>query len=240
MMPAAECPWSRFDPPTMKFCEENLCAWVTQPANAWSNLGYLLVGLYVWQSRQGGDGAARLFGPLALAVGITSFAYHASFTFVFQVADLGAMFLLSSLLLVLNLRRAGVTGTRRLVLVYGALNVGSLALLLTLRSKVGLVLFGGQILAALALEAHLRLRGGAGAEPHRQDRYLALSLGCFIASYVFWSLDFFRIACDPSQHVFQGHAAWHVINSFCFVLLSRYYRSVEPAPGLPLAPAPAR
>jgi hypothetical protein len=220
----------------MKFCEENLCAWVAQPANAWSNLAYVLVGLYVWGSRRSGTGAARLFGPLALAVGLTSFAYHASFTFVFQVADLGSMFLLSSLLLVLNLGRAGVRGGARLAGVYVAINVVSLALLVTVRGKVGLALFGGQILGALGLEAWLRLRGRARAEPLRQDRYLALSLACFAASYVFWALDFFRLACDPSQHVFQGHAAWHVINSFCFILLSRYYRGVEAGAGF--APAP--
>jgi hypothetical protein len=239
MMPAAECPWSRFDPPTMKFCEENLCAWVTQPANAWSNLAYVLVGLYVWRSRQGGAGAARLFGPLALAVGLTSFAYHASFTFVFQVADLGSMFLLSSLLVVLNLRRAGVTDTRRLVFVYIVINAVSLALLVALR-KVGILLFGLQLLAALVLEVQLRRGGRARTERFRQDRDLALALGSFAVSYVFWALDFFRLACDPSQHVFQGHAAWHVINSSCFLLLSRYYRGIESGPAFAAVPAPAR
>ena len=34
------CPWSGFTPPNVDWCEEELCAWVVNPADTWSNLAY--------------------------------------------------------------------------------------------------------------------------------------------------------------------------------------------------------
>ena len=42
------CPWSGWAPPNVQWCEENLCALVTAPANTWSNLAYIVVGLVMW------------------------------------------------------------------------------------------------------------------------------------------------------------------------------------------------
>lgn len=38
------CPWSGWTLPNLKWCEDNVCAWVTAPANTWSNPGGNLVG----------------------------------------------------------------------------------------------------------------------------------------------------------------------------------------------------
>ena len=41
------CPWSGFAPPDLKHCETNLAAWITTPANTWSNLAYIAVGVWL-------------------------------------------------------------------------------------------------------------------------------------------------------------------------------------------------
>ena len=41
------CPWDGLPPGTVSFCEARLCAWVAEPANAWSSLAYVLMALYM-------------------------------------------------------------------------------------------------------------------------------------------------------------------------------------------------
>lgn len=223
----AQCPWSDFTPPTMKYCEENLCSWITQPANTWSNLGYILIGLWlISRNRLRKSPLVKLIGVAAVLIGVASFAYHASFTFPGQVVDLASMFLFSSLLVVLNLRRIGWTRQHHLGGVLVGLNVVSVVLLLVLR-KVGIFLFGGQVLLALYLEWRVRFTGRAVREVERPDWALVGAAVAFVVSYVFWALDYFRIACAPHEHVWQGHAAWHVVNASCFGFLYHYYRGIE-------------
>ena len=38
------CPWSGWTPPNVDWCEEELCAWVVNPADTWSNLAYIALG----------------------------------------------------------------------------------------------------------------------------------------------------------------------------------------------------
>ncbi len=43
------CPWSGWTLPNLKWCEDNVCAWVTAPANTWSNLAYIFFSLLMWR-----------------------------------------------------------------------------------------------------------------------------------------------------------------------------------------------
>src|SRR5205823_851454 len=61
------CPWwdlhERFGEPNVKWCEERLCAMANEPANTWSNLGYLVVGAAIFAA------ASRAKLPLGRAFG---------------------------------------------------------------------------------------------------------------------------------------------------------------------------
>ena len=90
-----DCPWGGWTPPDLQHCEANLCGWITTPANTWSNLAYVAVGVWIWRRAAKRDLlAAGGLGPVSIAVGVTSFAFHASYTFAGQVLDYGGMFLL--------------------------------------------------------------------------------------------------------------------------------------------------
>ena len=101
------CPWSMFHPPTIKYCESNLCSIITQPANTWSNLVYFIVGIYLSkQNLKDGIYYLKYIPLIAILTGISSFLYHASFTFLMQFFELSSMYLFSAMIIVLNMRRA--------------------------------------------------------------------------------------------------------------------------------------
>jgi len=88
-----ECPWyalAELGPPNIKWCEERLCAWINEPANAWSNLAFVIVALMIsWlaRGRPAASDTLRRFAPTVALVGVCSFVFHASNTYVTQLLD---------------------------------------------------------------------------------------------------------------------------------------------------------
>ena len=103
---APACPWDGFAPGTVHFCEERLCGWIAEPANAWSNLGFLAMGVYLLlRAKKDKRAPLYLVGVTSLLVGVGSFLFHMSGTFVGEFADLSAMFLIGSLMVTMEARR---------------------------------------------------------------------------------------------------------------------------------------
>lgn len=219
-------PWSEYTQATMRFNENLVDGLVRQPSNAWTNCSYLIVGavlLYVmWKRRE--RTVLLLFPVISLLVGITSFLYHASNTFFFQVFDLASMYLFSSLLITLNLNRSGWIGAKRIRPVFAGIFLASVLLLLIIRGRIGAVLFGVAIAIAIALEVFLAIRN-AGRISYRH--YLA-ALALFFLAYALWLVDFNNVPLfDRDNHVMQGHGLWHIINSLCFYFIYLFYRQFE-------------
>ena len=78
------CPWANWARPNVKYCEPNACSWITTPANTWTNLAYIFVGLWMLydaKTRTKNAGPTLYsIGWAIVFVGITSFFYHASYT----------------------------------------------------------------------------------------------------------------------------------------------------------------
>ena len=109
-----ECPWGGWAQPNVEWCEEELCGWVVNPADAWSNLAYLVFGLLmVIQARRSGNPRVSLFGPASILVGLGSFAYHASHTYFFQFFDFVGMFIFCFAVITANALRMGWIGIER-------------------------------------------------------------------------------------------------------------------------------
>ena len=228
----AGCPWHGFTPATIRFCEEPLCAWISQPANTWSNLAYIAVGLFIlWHVKRFSPGMRlSLFGIIAIAVGFGSFFFHASTTFVGEFFDLGSMYLFSSLLLVGNLARLQDKDNFSLQHsfdknwrkpIYVGIVLASLAVLLIV-PPIGIALFTLHVLTILALEIYMATRGF-----HKtigfQYRPILISTGLFVLAFAVWVLDITRLVCSPDNNWLQGHAAWHIITSVCFYFSYRFY-----------------
>ncbi len=222
----------------MQFCERRLCEWVVEPSNGWSNLAYIFIGFYVlWLNRQHLRSALTTIGISAILVGIGSFGLHGTGTFVGEVLDVSAMYLISGLFIVFNIRRRWAWSDRNIVAFYVILVALSVFQLVLLHYN-GIAMFAAQVTAAGLIEINLirRRRTGREASPRPQYKYLLLLCGFFTVAFISWSLDITGVMCDPDNHVFTGHAFWHVSNSFCLLFFYLFQRQFFAGltPGYPL------
>jgi hypothetical protein len=216
------CPWSGFTPPNVDWCEAELCAWVTNPANTWSNVAYLVVGVWMIARARGSERPElALFGPASLAVGLFSGIYHSSHTFMLQFLDFVGMYLFCFLVLTLNALRLGWIGLPQRFVFY----LGGTALMSALVPLGFAVGFPIQALVFFLIVAMLgqewALRGRAPAAVDYRPYFAALAL--IGAAAVCSALDVTRVWCDPDDHWLQGHAAWHVLSAASLAALYLFY-----------------
>lgn len=221
------CPWDGYAPSNFDFCEANVCGWIVEPANTWSCLAYVIVGvvLVVRSRRDAGARALVPIGVSAILVGLLSGAYHASDVFATEFLDLFSMYTFSLYALTVGVYRAYGIAVRRAVATYFALVVGSLGLLLLVR-PIGVPLFAAQVIAVLALEWRIH-RSQPASGDRIEYRPLSILLAVFVVALAFWVPDYTRLFCIPESHVLSGHAAWHVTNSLCFYFLYEFYRQFD-------------
>jgi len=225
-----DCAWSKWAPATLRFCEAHLCERIVAPAETWSNLAYLLIAIVLFlrakrsSQKRGFSNVDFRFGIYATLVGSASFLFHASYTYVFETADLAAMNVLGIEMVIQALKRLGWMKGHSPIALGSILFAGSLGLLLGTVGTERLAVFAGFVGIVLWLEAlvFVRARRTSTLENYRS---LGASLGLFGVAYVFWVLDRSAYVCGPDRHWFSGHAAWHVVNAGCFLTLSAFYRA---------------
>lgn len=223
------CPWSGFTPPNVNWCEEELCGYIVNPADTWSNLAYVAFGIAMWvQARQQpGDATLRLFGPASIIVGACSFAYHASYTYLLQIFDFLAMFLFCFLLVAANARRLGWISARQTwqaVVAGTVLSTAAVPLVsetsIPIQSMVAaliLVILGQESWLARAASAERR----SGQRP--DYRFFAAGLALLLAAAVASAADVTRTFCNPTNHFVQGHSIWHVLSAASLYAMFRFY-----------------
>jgi hypothetical protein len=235
------CPWSGWTPPNVDWCEEELCGWIVNPADTWSNLAYVAFGLLMWWiARQDPDRRRALFGPASVLVGAFSFAYHASYTYFLQFFDFVGMFVFCFTVISVNAVRLRWVDLRgQLPVFVGGVVVFSLAVpvlsetTLPIQSLVA-------ILIATILSQEAVLYSRVRQSPHA-PRYatFALAIGLLTGGAAASLADVTRTWCDPQNHWLQGHALWHILTAASLYALFTFYGHVfrgadearDPAPG---------
>jgi hypothetical protein len=220
------CPWDSLRPATVHFCEHRVCGWIEEPANTWSNLAFFVVGAVILRESHREPNAIQL-RPLGWAcqfLGIGSFAFHATGTFIFEFFDLSGMFLVSNFWLMwnVNLVRQLPVPVNRLLFAGGVATCS--ALLLILPSE-GTVIFTVQIVAIQLIQiALLFMRRKDAVEKSAVP--FALMAMFFGLSFFLWQLDIngHPLICDPHNHFFQGHSLWHLFNGCAIYSLYRHFR----------------
>ncbi len=214
------CPWEGFTPATLSFCEARLCAVIAEPANALTSLSKTLVGLWlISRCRRRGQPALWAIVVAALLQGPLGFSLHATGTFWGEALDVSGMFLISATLLTFALGRRFDWSTTQLTVRWLSLVLGSVATLL-LVPRSGIPVFSAQVIVWLVLE----LRPGAPLSATSR-RWLRWVIGCFLAGFGFWLADKTRLACDPDNHLINGHAVWHLATSACLGFFFEYESS---------------
>lgn len=227
--------------PSHCFCEHLRNGTVRQPANTYSNLGFVLVGLLIISMirrdnhtrSSGGTVSSNLinntptytlvYGWAVVFVGLFSMFYHASMTFIGQWFDVMAMYLLATFILLYALARAHQWSGTRFVILYLISN-SVLGWILATAPSIRRYVFGVVLVAGLVAEIYARVR----QHPEIQTKYILWSAFSLILAFTIWILDLKGILCS-SHSLIQGHAFWHLLCAVSSGLMYLYYRS-EKAP----------
>lgn len=224
--PAPEgSPWAGWALPDMKHCEANLAGWIAAPANTWSNLAYVAAGLWIMsRSPRRGALSARGLGPVSIAVGATSFAFHMSYTFAGQVLDYAGMFVLLGWAVARAMLRDGrldERGAERFWAGFVALSL--LALFVFRAAGWGIqTIILVQTLGLAVFE--LRLMTARRDAPSYGSFWIML--GLLAAGYACWHLDHTDAFCRP-QSPLQLHALWHLLTAAAFLAAWRFHEGID-------------
>ena len=212
------CPWNWLKQSPPGFCEETLCAWVREPANTWSNVAYLIVGLIVFVgSGKCNRPLLRMIGVASAVTGIGSTFYHASGSVGGGLFDYGGMFLGTGVLTGLNMRRWrnwGIPATYATIVAVSTLLVAAV-LAFPGDERLIYMLTG----PCCVIEFFLFIK-----RRHEiiYKNYL-WAWGLVGVASLFWWLDVSKRLCDPQNHFFNGHAAWHILTAISYYLIFRFY-----------------
>ena len=227
---ALGCPWHEaaelVGAPNIKWCESTACAWISEPANTWSNLAYLVVALLVgWQCRRSPHAELRWMAPALVMMGLLSGVYHASNIYLTQALDFLGMFLFIFWLLVINLQRNQWLGAGRQVPAY----VGLVLLGMGLVHGMYLVQWRFQWLIALATLLLIATEFSARrfATERVPLRDFSLTLVLLAAAQAASLADLTRLACEPMHPWLQGHALWHVLSALALYYSVQHYRRLR-------------
>lgn len=230
-----EVDWTTWKPATCMpnecFCEHLRDDWIRQPANTWSNMGFVLVGLLIIarpMPKTDTDAPLRdnwrfrvAYGLMAMFIGLGSWWYHASMSFAGQWFDVMGMYLLPTFLVAYNGVRLGRIAMR-----------GFLSAWLLVNALLGLMLaFAAQLrrpvfAALLAILFASELYTGKKRIAVLTTKWLWSALFTFAVAWGIWNLDRHGIVCDPHS-LAQGHAVWHLLCAVSTWLLYRYYCSAR-------------
>lgn len=222
-----ECVWTPLREwgglPNVKWCEETLCGVISEPANTWSNLAYLLVALGLFlATRRDSNRTLRFWAPVAFWVGLTSFAYHATVAFVTQVFDFWGMYFFFGLVLLLNLLRMGTVAKASFFRTL-YVTIFSLTALTVVVAKAGLPIQGivvVMIVLTLVTEGIASRRSSQRVD----HKWLGVTLLFIAVAVTFSATDASGLRCDPSDHFFPGHAIWHVLGAGAMAFAHLHYR----------------
>lgn len=205
------CPWHSaqvtYGTPNVDWCEPTICAVINEPANTWSNLPFLFVGIYLFQQKK--YPVVRNFGLVVFLMGLMSGVYHATNNLLTQYFDFLGMALMMSFLLSVVTQRIQKVEVKAFDLtfwMYLSINLTILLFFGVLKiPPQTLMLFGGA--GILLAEIWYWKKFGKARSFH----FFALSIFTLIIAQIFAQLDLKRIWCEPNNAVLHGHVFWHIL-----------------------------
>lgn len=221
------CPWypitEKVGAPNIKWCEETLCQWVSEPANTWSNLGYMIIGVLITYLafKKNQNIKLKQFGPIIFFMGAMSFFYHQSNFYISQVLDFVGMFFFVGWCKGMNLIRLNKMNEKSLI-TFNLIVAVILCLVMHLMYVSGikfqiLVLISGLFIVVTEVLAQKRLKVPM--------KWFFATLGLLTAALSFSVMDGERIWCVPTEHGWfsQGHAVWHWLGSLAMFTIYKHY-----------------
>lgn len=201
------------------FCEEYRPGWIKQPANTWSSLAFVAVGVALaFRARAGRSGLMAL---LIVLLGPGSMVFHATMAPWSGAADAASMQLFVGFAGLRSLARFAPFLDRRFAAVSGVL--AACLAVLKAADPWGSNLVFGLLLGVLALAE----TWSAVREPEGDRMWLAAAVVLFGAAFAVWFLsNTGGPLCSP-RSLLQGHAVWHLLCALAAGALFLHFDLVE-------------
>ncbi len=216
------------------FCEVARDQLVRQPANTFSNSGFVLAGLVIaWHVGRRKDPGAVLtrfrgtaYAVLVVLLGPGSAAMHASQTAVGGHLDTTSMYLLASFAAAYAVVRHQELGGAAFAWLFGALLL--VCELVDLAGwRVPVVMSAGNLVFGVLLATALVLETRQSRWPDRSIdlRWGLAGLAAMVVAFVIWNgAKDGTPFCHPTS-LLQGHAVWHLLGAVAAYCLYRLYAS---------------
>lgn len=207
------CPWyeaqQSYGAPNVNWCEPTVCSLINEPANTWSNLGYLLIGLVLVKKMQ--KAPINAFPWAVLVMGLLSGIYHASNNYLTQFFDFVGMFLMMSFLFTFNFKRVFKNSMGSFFSLFWFIVFVNTMLFMVfdiIDSSVQKMMILNAVPAVL-LDFFAGYRDGL----LKKYGYFLLAILSLVVAQGFAVIDIQRIWCEPSNAFLHGHVLWHLIGS---------------------------
>ena len=204
-------------------------SFILEPVNTWTNLGFILTGIYFLlkasRFQHGNNTLGRdkhypmLYGGALAFVGLGSFFFHMSQTFVGQWFDVFGMYLVSVYYICYNLLRIGKLQKKSFLISYFVICI-ILGLVIAYIPATRRILFGTSIGIALIQSIWIQMK----VKSVINSKYLWLAVGSYLVAQTVWVLDKKRIVCDPYAWM-NGHGVWHILTCVAAVSVYLYFNS---------------
>lgn len=218
------CPWMQYPRGNFPLCEEALCAWIRQPANTYSNIGFFIIAfylIYLYLKNESKNGLG--FGVCAILIGVASALAHSAGTKLFGFFDFAAIFSAFSLYAAKNTIYTNTLKIKNIFLVTALFFVPA-ALLLYNFTILRELIFGSFVIGLLIWESKILKAQG--------KPFLVTSnkkmLGIFLIGAICLGLDASKVICDPQNHFFQMHSLWHICCATSIYFLARHLDQHRP------------
>ncbi|MBC7980577.1 MAG: ceramidase domain-containing protein [Armatimonadetes bacterium] len=221
------------------FCEANRPGLIKQPVNTFSNVGFILTGLYIgWVLAHGKYAEnknsltqnpfyAAFFASLIVYLGPGSMAMHATTTAIGGFLDMLSMYLIAAFMVaysagrLFKLKPWQFTGLFIAVIIVCL--VGNAQTFHFIFDFFGNTVFAFLVGLTVIFETlNLFVR-----KMRHESHWAFLSFGVLVLAFVIWNLSKTGAPlCDPHSWI-QGHAIWHLLDAVSLYFLFRYYASEQ-------------
>ena len=216
----------RFGSPDIKYCEETIASFVSEPSNTWSNLFMIVAGLLIHYQVKKQNKLIDYFGVAFTITGTLSFIYHLSNIFPLQFTDFLGMYCSVGMILFINLKRLKLLSEEQIkkyyllsfipfTIVVSLLRHYSLPVQASITALVVTILICELVIFVKKLQPSLKYK------PLMKGLFFI-----FLASLA-QMIDINRLYCDSQNHILQPHAFWHIFNAFAFYNFYFYFRAAD-------------
>lgn len=203
---------------TLKFCEYHLNG--NEYFNAISAIFFFVLGIYIFLKRK--SKIDLYFSIIVFLIGIFTVALHYTATILGQILDFSSMYLITLLLITLNIQNKFDGIKRHATIFFISIYFLCVILSFTPNFLINIAIFGITIVLTIAT---LHLIGNKREIAEQRGQFSSIIL-ILVFGYCFWLLDYFQIYCSKELILVNGHIIWHLAMSIAYYKVWIFYRNI--------------